>query len=217
MKTRNKFILERNNIYFFSDAHRNHSNILKMSNRGHSTVEEMNTWLDENIWGKLEPGDILFDLGDTFWKTDNNTIENILKKVPEDVQLWKIMGNHDAYGLYYSDQSPITDYYCGISDILDITVRYKSIDYMITLCHYPMVSWNHKPYGSFMLHGHCHGNIDDFNNQTPDLRLDVGVDGALCQYLGKPMLEFRDILQYFENKVGGDNFINYVKNNRYNL
>ncbi len=28
---------------------------------------------------------------------------------------------------------------------------------------FPMVTWNHKPYGSIMLHVHCHGKMDEHN------------------------------------------------------
>ena len=49
----------------------------------------------------------------------------------------------------------------------------------MVMCHYPMVTWNQKPRGSIMLHGHSHGKLDDYNAQSPDLRFDVGIDGTL--------------------------------------
>ena len=33
-----------------------------------------------------------------------------------------------------------------------------------------------------MVHGHCHGNIDDLNESSKDLRIDVGLDGKLANY-----------------------------------
>ena len=33
-----------------------------------------------------------------------------------------------------------------------------------------------------MVHGHCHGNIDNFNESSRDLRIDVGLDGKLANY-----------------------------------
>ena len=73
---------------------------------------------------------------------------------------------------------------------------------MCSLSHYPLVSWNHKPYGCFNLHGHCHGNIDEYNENSADLRVDVGIDGRLSQTLETPLIDFRDILKYFQDKVG---------------
>lgn len=43
-----------------------------------------------------------------------------------------------------------------------------------------MVTWNHKPHGSVMLHGHSHGKLDEYNAQSMDLRFDVGIDGNLA-------------------------------------
>ena len=35
-----------------------------------------------------------------------------------------------------------------------------------------------------MLHGHCHGTMDEFNADSIDLRFDVGIDGALAKRAG---------------------------------
>ena len=50
----------------------------------------------------------------------------------------------------------------------------------MVMCHYPMVTWNQKPRGSVMLHGHSHGKLDEYNAQSMDLRFDVGIDGELA-------------------------------------
>ena len=184
--------------------------------RPFTNVIEMNEWIKENIWGQLRPGDHLFDLGDTFWKIGDIDIKEILENIPEGVKLYKIEGNHDPYGLYHG-QAPLRKYYEVIADSLDIIVRDSGKDYMLSLDHYPKVSWNHKPYGSLMLHGHCHGNIDSYNKSTPDLRVDVGLDGSLCKELNKPMVEFKEILEYFQKITEGVDFMKYVKTNCYNL
>ncbi|MDD7621917.1 MAG: hypothetical protein SOY33_00405 [Candidatus Onthovivens sp.] len=38
-----------------------------------------------------------------------------------------------------------------------------------------------------MVHGHCHGNIDEFNESSKDLRIDVGLDGKLANYNFVPL------------------------------
>jgi hypothetical protein len=53
-------------------------------------------------------------------------------------------------------------------------------DLGVVMCHYPMVTWNQKPRGSIMLHGHSHGKLDDYNALSMDLRFDVGIDGSLA-------------------------------------
>lgn len=219
MKLKNVIDTSKGRIFFCSDLHYGHSRIINMNSRPFTDVIEMNKWIKENIWGQLKPGDHLFDLGDTFWKTsdaDINNIKEILENIPEGVKLYKIEGNHDQYNLYHG-QAHLKKYYEVIADSLDIIVRDSGKDYMLSLDHYPKVSWNHKPYGSLMLHGHCHGNIDLYNKSTPDLRVDVGMDGDLCQKLKKPILSFRDILDYFEEKVGNSDFEKFVKSNKFNL
>ena len=54
----------------------------------------------------------------------------------------------------------------------------------MALCHYFLVSWNRKNYGACMIHGHCHGRVDDYNIKTGDLRVDVGIDGKLARECG---------------------------------
>ena len=45
-----------------------------------------------------------------------------------------------------------------------------------------------------MLHGHCHGRIDEINENCHDLRLDVGWDGQ------KQLWSLEEIIEYFNNK-----------------
>ena len=35
-----------------------------------------------------------------------------------------------------------------------------------------------------MLHGHCHGKLDEHNRLSNDLRFDVGIDGELAKRAG---------------------------------
>ena len=55
-----------------------------------------------------------------------------------------IHGNHDKVMKKRKD--------VFLHDILDIYVDEQPI----TLCHYPMVSWNKSHFGAWMLHGHHH-------------------------------------------------------------
>lgn len=189
-------------ILFISDIHYNHPGILRhnSSTRPFQNTLEMNKWLVDNVWSMIKENDIVFDLGDTFWNMKAQDIEDILRNVKG--TMYKIVGNHDSYGLYHGDQAILKKYYAGIFDLLDIKVIHEGIEYMCSLSHYPLVSWNHKPYGCFNLHGHCHGNIDNYNENSADLRIDVGIDGRLAQTLGTPLIDFRDILKYFQDKIG---------------
>lgn len=79
------------------------------------------------------------------------------------------------------------------------------------LCHYPMISWYQKSRGSFGVFGHCHGNIDWLNNESPDLRVDVGFDGELAKKVGSFLISFEDIFEHMKQKAGTDDFFHYVQ------
>ena len=83
------------------------------------------------------------------------------------------------------------------------------------LCHYPMMTWKQKEYGSIHLHGHCHGNIDKVNEFLNENRVDVGIDGSLADY---KLLTFKDIMLYFQSRkaisvgaVSIENIIDKIK------
>ncbi len=60
--------------------------------------------------------------------------------------------------------------------------------------------------------GHSHGNLDEYNESVPDLRVDLGVDGKLCKSLGgSPLIEFSDIYNYFMRKTGSLSFQDWAK------
>ena len=106
---------------------------------------------------------------------------HLLEKLPG--QKFLIQGNHDGSIRAYSN------YFKTTAQILDLTIKptacpFLTENLMLTLCHYPMVTWNHKPYGSIMLHGHSHGKLDEHNRLSNDLRFDVGVDGELAKKAG---------------------------------
>jgi len=61
------FIEDSSKIFFTSDTHFSHSNIIKFCDRPFSDVNEMNTALINN-WNKVVPEDgIVFHLGDFAW------------------------------------------------------------------------------------------------------------------------------------------------------
>lgn len=210
MKIKEKFLSTESNgrILFTSDIHYNHSNIIQHSGRPFKDVTEMNNFILGELKSKIKPEDILFDLGDMFWKMSPQEICNVLDQIPTK-NIYKIVGNHDKYGIYYgSGGIEIRERLKMVCDILDIQVEsWKTRKtYMVTMSHYPMVSWNHKPHGSIHLHGHCHGNIDDYNKSVYDLRVDLSYDAELSRNLGSFIIDFEDIVKFFDEKTDGEDY-----------
>lgn len=190
-------------IYFMSDLHYNHENVIKHDSRPFNNVSDMNDYILSEL-KKTSPDDIIFDLGDMFWKMPLDSIKEVLDQIPCN-NIYKIVGNHDNYGLYY-DQAPLKEYFKIICDILDVHIEHLGVDYMVTMSHYPFVSWNHKPYGSIMIHGHTHSNIDNFNLSSNDLRVDIGFNSGLAKKLGTFLVTFEDIVDYFKEKTNNEDF-----------
>lgn len=197
-------------VLFMSDLHYGHENILKMSDRPFKSIQKMNEFLASEL-SKLSPDDIVFDLGDMFWKCPIEEAEKVLESCP--AKKYKVLGNHDKVGLYSTNNAELAKHFEIISDLLDIKVNYDSKDIRVTLCHYPMISWRNKSMGSFLCHGHNHGNLDSFNSESPELRVDVGVDGQLAKESGSFLISFEDIYNHFTKKVGSNDFQGWVWSN----
>jgi hypothetical protein len=64
-----------------------------------------------------------------------------------------------------------------------------------------------------MVHGHCHGRIDDFNAKTGDLRVDAGIDSKLARESGG-FIPLERLYAHFCSIAQNDNFAKYVVENR---
>lgn len=87
-----KFDSSRDNIFFTSDSHWGHENIIKYCSRPFSSITEMNETLIRNWNSKVFPGDIVFHLGD-FAFCGSKEYKEILSQLNGDIYL--ILGNHD--------------------------------------------------------------------------------------------------------------------------
>lgn len=187
-------------IWFVADLHFGHSNVLNF-HQGRailgSTIEEHDQKLTEKWNATINKRDTVYILGDMAL-TDSEKQRKLFQKLNGNKIL--ILGNHDKI----ADHNK-----CFFSEMTQIKTRKfkKSVfpflhrDLKIVMCHFPMLSWEHKEQGSIMLHGHCHGSLDDTNNRNTDLRFDVGLDGAIANY-GFVSLEcLQKIIEKKENEL----------------
>lgn len=170
-----------NQIYFTGDLHFGHANILQHSpKRPYSDTVDIvahDAWLLDLWKSTVGKKDMVYILGDlTFLKSED--ARHLLEKLPG--QKFLIEGNHDgsirAYKNYFREVSQIKE-----MRFKPTVAPFLQEDFNVVMCHYPMVTWNRKPRGSVMLHGHCHGKQDEYNAQSADLRFDVGIDGTLAK------------------------------------
>lgn len=171
-------------LFFSADAHIGHSSILKyMPKRPYAT--ELDTtahdeWLID-LWQKtVGKHDRIYFAGDlTFYNSEK--ARRLLERLSGEKYL--TVGNHDDSIKSHSN------YFRKVAQIMEITIKTSMCDclqedLLIVLCHYPLLDWSGKHQGAIMLHGHCHGTMDDFNANSVDLRFDIGIDGALAKQAG---------------------------------
>jgi calcineurin-like phosphoesterase family protein len=158
-------------IYFTSDLHFRHKNILTIGKgRPFGTVEEMEGVLIKNWNKKVNPTDDIYVLGDVFWGQNSEQIRKIMAKLNGIKHL--IVGNHDR--IMPNEQS----------GCWNEIVHYKEIiidKQKVVLSHYPIFEWCGYYYGSYHFYGHTHGSLDlsKYTAMTPRPNLncwDVGVD-----------------------------------------
>lgn len=151
-------------IYFTSDLHLFHANIIKYCNRPFETVSEMNDKIIEN-WNKTikNKSDIVYILGDVSFGHPRHTLE-ILNKLNGTKIL--IKGNHDK------NCNSIAHAFLAMRDYYEIYCG----QIPIIMFHYPLETWNKSHIGSIHLHGHTH-NLDNlFHSTYKRNRFNVGVD-----------------------------------------
>lgn len=156
-------------IFFTSDTHFGHANIIDYVNRPFKTVEEMDEIILNNINKTVFSSDTLYILGDfTCGGSYTKCMKYRSKIFCKNVHL--ILGNHDKRFIFNGKESPFEsekDYY-----------EIRKFNQLFCLSHYPMLSWNGRDHDSIMLHGHIHSNkrSNEINKWQGIKRYDVGVD-----------------------------------------
>lgn len=154
-------------IFFTSDHHFGHTNIIRFSERPFASVEEMDAELIKRWNEKVSPGDIVYHLGDISLAKPERT-----KEIFDQLNgcIFLIQGNHDKSALSYPKRFEwIKDYYeLNVDDEQAPNGKQK-----IMLMHYAMKVWRSSFRGTWHLYGHSHGSLPD----DPTSRsFDVGVD-----------------------------------------
>lgn len=156
-------------LFFTSDTHFSHTNVIKYANRPFNNAYEMNEAMIERWNSKVSKSDIVYHLGDVAFERDESKFIYILSRLNGEIHL--IEGNHDN-----KMSSRVKKQFQSISPMKEIKIADPDGwggNQHITLCHYALRVWNKSHFGSFSLFGHSHGSLKDDPNA---LSLDVGVD-----------------------------------------
>jgi len=148
-------------VFFTSDTHFGHSNIIQYCNRPFCDVDEMDETLIVNWNAVVSPGDLVYHMGDFAFAKTPDEINFYLGFLNGQVHLVK--GNHDHSKTLKGAK------FASVNDVRMVSVN----DRDIFLSHYAHRVWSKSHYGTWHLYGHSHGTLPD---DPCSLSCDVGVD-----------------------------------------
>ena len=155
-------------LFFTSDHHFGHTNVIKFCDRPFETVEEMNDVLIQRWNEKISPEDEVYHLGDFGMTKDREMISDILDRLNRKIYL--IVGNHEGAALNHRKR------FKWVKDYFELKVKDESCKngvQRIILFHYAMRVWRGDYRGTWHLYGHSHGNLPDLEDRYC---FDIGVD-----------------------------------------
>jgi len=169
-------------IFFTSDSHWGHNNIISHCNRPFSSLHEMNKTLVDN-WNRTVPPDgVVYHLGDMFFRNMLGSLA-ILDRLNGKIKL--LRGNHRQLDPKIARKRP--DKIEWLGDYFELTIPDEDAargKQLIVLFHYACLTWNKAGYSSILACGHSHSTLNDWiDMHLPNARmLDVGVD-SVARYL----------------------------------
>ena len=142
-------------IYYTSDLHFGHKNIIKYENRPFESIEDMTERLIERWNNKVTNSDVVYILGDFAFKNQYMNKAKILECFKRlNGYKYLVPGNHEDYLTKdFIEEISIDDNNTWIMNSLtEIVDDYR----IVILCHYPIEEWDGKYRGTYHVHGHIH-------------------------------------------------------------
>jgi len=161
-------------IYFTSDLHFGHKNVIRFCDRPYKDLDHMECMIINKFNETVGPEDTTYFLGDIFFYSNNEKIENVLSRMNGRKIL--IRGNHDRKG-------PNSLENLGFDLVLE-EAKIKLNGKRIILSHYPYwlkddtldTRYEHRrpqDMGEWLLHGHTH---DSKKINLDNRMIHVGID-----------------------------------------
>lgn len=152
-------------IYFISDTHFNHSNIIEYCNRPFNDIKEMNDTLINNWNSIVKKDDIVYHLED-FALADEEKLKELYSKLNGTIIL--IRGNHDGKSAKYYEE-------IGFKGLTNAPIKLD--EYKLILSHTPVPDTK-IPKGYINIHIHNKKLIDGYPTKiySTDKHINVSVD-----------------------------------------
>ncbi len=201
------------NLFFTSDYHFNHGNILKYCHRpgltekeqeylklgvnfkvSRESIDRMDSYLINETNKIVREEDILWFLGDFCFASKYNYFE-VARSYRSRINcknVFCLWGNHDRK---------------EIASLFSVAKDYAEINWqgqMIVMFHYAQAVWNKSHRSSWSLHGHSHSTAEPWlDKMMPNRRsIDVGVDNAAKVLGAYRPFSFKEIEKIMSSKSG---------------
>lgn len=158
-------------IWFTSDTHFGHGNIIRYCGRSYANAKAMDDDLIERLNRMVMSGDILYHLGDFAFGRAFADIELYRRRI-NCFRIILVMGSHDKVikWMLEDNLSRALDSFC---EIYPYGWSGQIWNRAFTLGHCAHRVWEKSHYGAINLYGHSHGNLPPLEGTR---QMDVGVD-----------------------------------------
>lgn len=212
-------------VYFISDTHFGHSNIIRYGRRPFRCVEEMDEALIKNWNRTVKEGDVVYHLGDVAASPPRRPIDRAEGELdaseaytPLDAvgylgqlngQIKIVPGNHDEQLVELGNEGLAARFGARVQ-LLPPLVEVRGVaSKTLVLCHYALESWHHSS-TVFHLHGHTHptfhinGEVEISRGLKPmKNRFNMCMCGLFYadSAKGYKPLTFKQILERYEKRM----------------
>lgn len=135
-------------IYFTTDLHIAHDKPFIYKPLGFENIDQYNYCITQYVCETVQRYDMLWVLGDISWRDPVSYLNQLAESMSE---INIVLGNHDN-DLYNRRHQLCKNIYVHRSP-----VNTKIEGQLVTLSHFPMLSWEKSHYNSWQLYGHVHG------------------------------------------------------------
>lgn len=167
-------------LWFISDHHFSHKNIITYSKRPFATVAEMNSFMIEQHNNTIGEDDVVIFVGDFSFANHNYTKKNIFSRMNGYKIL--ILGNHDVHRNKFKDFGYDEVYVCKELVINDLK---------ILVTHFPLLKVDN---GELNIHGHLHVG----HKEKTDLSTHFNVN---CEFINYTPIHIDKILNQFNERL----------------
>jgi len=146
-------------VWFTSDTHFGHTNILRLSRRPFADIQQHDEALVSNWNARVKRQDEVWHLGDFALDVDEKSLLYLFERLNGRKNL--VVGNHD------NCETLRLPWASKPKQIQEIVIDQQRV----VLCHFALRSWRRIRDGSVHLYGHTHGTIPGTQHSE-----DAGVD-----------------------------------------